>query len=96
MAFAAIYNIASWNAVRYYLQSNYPEQSPRVMTLMKVNRLSMIGAMVFSAISVGVSGGILEGIMTTLIATPITLFSALFYMIFTALHRQMGINNASS
>ncbi|MFA4846256.1 MAG: hypothetical protein WC654_06910 [Patescibacteria group bacterium] len=90
MSLAAIYNIASWNTVRYYLQCTYPEQAPRVMTLMAVNRLLMVGTMIFSAISVGTSGGVIEGIVTLIIATPITLFSVLFYMIFTMLHKEIA------
>lgn len=92
MALAAAYDIASWSAVKFYLQSEYPEQAPRVRTLMAVNRILMIGTMLFGALSVGISGGIVEGIMTALIAAPIVLFGALFYMIFTALHKRMGIN----
>ncbi|MFA6018241.1 MAG: hypothetical protein WCT28_00190 [Patescibacteria group bacterium] len=55
---------------------------------MTVNRISMIGVMVSGAFSVLTSDSVIEGVMTALIAVPIMLSGAVFYRIFTSLHRQ--------
>lgn len=48
----------------------------------------MIGVMVSGAFSVLTSDSVIEGVMTALIAVPIMLSGAVFYRIFTSLHRQ--------
>ncbi len=92
MAFAAMYNMASWNAVRYYMQCTCPEQAPRVVMLMKVNRITALCGVFFGAFSMTMNDSLLGFVMTALIATPIVLLNVLFYMIFTMLHDKVRVD----